>query len=100
MGIFSVNVVAFAMIYPGLFQPRAYGGDDGADLRHVARQFVLVDGKMRSLFSILFGASMLLVIDRAEASGAVAGSRSITRAWRCCCCSACSISIWSGAATS
>ena len=31
--------------------------------------FVFVDGKMRGLFSFLFGASMLLVIERAEAAG-------------------------------
>jgi uncharacterized membrane protein YeiB len=31
--------------------------------------YVLIDGKMRTLFSMLFGASMLLVIERAEASG-------------------------------
>jgi uncharacterized protein len=31
--------------------------------------FVLIDGKMRSLFSILFGASMLLVMERAQAAG-------------------------------
>ena len=26
MGIFSVNVIAFAMIFPAYFNPRAYGG--------------------------------------------------------------------------
>ena len=31
--------------------------------------FILIDGKMRGLFSLLFGASMLLVIERAEAGG-------------------------------
>ena len=34
-----------------------------------AANFVLVDHKLRGLFSILFGASMLLVIERARASG-------------------------------
>ena len=36
--------------------------------------FVLIDGKMRSLFSMLFGASMLLVIERAVAAGRSAPS--------------------------
>ncbi len=69
MGIFSVNVVAFAMIEAAYFNPTAYGGDSGADLALWAANMVLIDGKMRTLFSMLFGASMLLVIERAEASG-------------------------------
>jgi uncharacterized protein len=69
MGIFSVNVIAFAMIQPAYFNPGAFGGHRGADLAMWLVNYVLIDGKMRSLFSMLFGASMLLVIDRAEASG-------------------------------
>src|SRR6478752_1277290 len=69
MGIFSVNVIAFAMIEAAYFNPPAYGGDTGADLALWAANMVVIDGKMRSLFSMLFGASMLLVIERAEAAG-------------------------------
>ncbi len=69
MGIFSVNVIAFAMIEPAYLNPGAFGGHRGADLVMWLANYVLVDGKLRSLFSMLFGASMLLVIDRAEASG-------------------------------
>ena len=69
MGIFSVNVIGFAMIEPAYLNPGAFGGHRGADLAMWLANYVLVDGKMRSLFSMLFGASMLLVIDRAEASG-------------------------------
>ncbi len=69
MGIFSVNVIAFAMIFPAYMNPGAYGGYSGENLAIWLANFVLVDGKMRGLFSILFGASMLLVIDRAEAQG-------------------------------
>ena len=68
MGIFSVNVVAFAMIEEAYFNPGAYGGHSGGDLAVWAANLLLIDGKMRTLFSMLFGASMLLVIDRAEAS--------------------------------
>jgi len=49
--------------------PRAYGGATGIDLVAYLFNFVLFDGKMRGLFSFLFGASMLLVIDRATAKG-------------------------------
>jgi uncharacterized protein len=68
MGIFSVNVIAFAMIEEAYFNPGAYGGHRGVDLVVWAANLLLIDGKMRTLFSMLFGASMLLVIDRAEAS--------------------------------
>lgn len=34
-----------------------------------AANFILVDGKLRGLFSILFGASMILVIERGIAAG-------------------------------
>jgi uncharacterized protein len=69
MGIFSVNVTAFAFIFPAYMNPAAAGLESGLDLATWFANFVLVDGKMRSLFSMLFGASMLLVIERAVAAG-------------------------------
>ena len=69
MGIFSVNVVAFALIFPAYMNPSAAGGHTGIDAATWFANFILVDGKMRSLFSMLFGASMLLVIERAVAAG-------------------------------
>ena len=68
MGILAMNIVAFAMPFPAYVNPAAYGGDSGANLVSWLVSFVLIDGKMRGLFSILFGASTLLVIDRATAS--------------------------------
>ena len=69
MGIFSVNIIAFAMVFSAYFNPSAFGGYHGENLAVWLANYVLVDGKMRTLFSMLFGASMLLVIERAEASG-------------------------------
>jgi uncharacterized protein len=69
MGIFSVNVIAFAMIEAAYLNPAAYGGNHGPNLALWATNMVLIDGKMRTLFSMLFGASMLLVIEKAEAAG-------------------------------
>jgi uncharacterized protein len=69
MGIFSVNIIAFAMIEAAYFNPSAYGGWHGADLGLWATNMLVIDGKMRTLFSMLFGASTLLVIERAEAAG-------------------------------
>lgn len=68
MGILLMNIVAFAMPLDAYFNPMVYGARSGADLLSWAAMFVLVDSKMRGLFSILFGASMLLVYERAEAS--------------------------------
>ena len=67
MGILVMNIVAFAMPEAAYMNPAAFGGHSGIDLAMWAADFVLVDGKMRGLFSFLFGASMLLVIDRATA---------------------------------
>jgi uncharacterized protein len=69
MGIFGVNVIAFAMPFQAYFNPSAYGLHSSADLGLWFATFILIDGKMRGLFSLLFGASLLLVIERAEASG-------------------------------
>ena len=69
MGIFSVNVIAFAMIESAYFNPGSYGGHSGANLVLWATNMVVIEGKMRTLFSMLFGASMLLVVERAEAAG-------------------------------
>jgi len=69
MGIFSVNVIAFAMVEAAYLNPAAYGGHSGIDLAVWATNMLLVDGKMRALFSMLFGASLLLVTDRAEERG-------------------------------
>lgn len=69
MGILAMNIVAFAMPFQAYMNPLAYGAESAADIASWAFNFVLIDGKMRGLFSFLFGASMLLVIDRAEATG-------------------------------
>jgi uncharacterized protein len=67
LGILLLNILSFAMPEAAYVNPRAYGGWHGADLAAWAINFVLFDGRMRGLFSFLFGASTLLVIERAEA---------------------------------
>ena len=62
MGILAMNIVAFAMPFNAYMNPLAYGMESGADLASWAFSFIFVDGKMRGLFSFLFGASTLLVI--------------------------------------
>ena len=70
MGILAMNIVAFAMPFQAYMNPTAYGMEGPADLVSWVVSFIFVDGKMRGLFSFLFGASTLLVIERAQQSGA------------------------------
>ena len=70
LGILSVNIVDFSTINAAYLNPAALGWPDPASLLVWALNMLLVDGKFRTLFSMLFGASMLLVVDRAEAAGA------------------------------
>jgi uncharacterized protein len=69
MGILAMNIVAFAMPFQAYMNPLAYGMESPADLASWVFSFIFIDGKMRGLFSFLFGASTLLVIERAEAAG-------------------------------
>jgi uncharacterized protein len=69
-----MNIVAFALPMAAYMNPLAYGAEGSIDFAVYAFNFILIDGKMRGLFSFLFGASMLLVIDRAEAKGENAAS--------------------------
>ena len=70
MGILLLNIFNFAMPQAGYINPHAYGGDRPIDFAAWGINFVLFEGKMRALFSALFGASAALIIDRARASGA------------------------------
>jgi uncharacterized protein len=69
MGILLMNVTGFALPSGAYFNPHALGPANSTDLAIWAANFILVDGKMRALFSILFGASMLIVARSAEAAG-------------------------------
>jgi uncharacterized protein len=82
MGILAMNIVAFAMPFAAYMSPYAYGMESRADLLSWLFNFLFFDGKMRGLFSFLFGASMLLVIERAEGSGRPSASVHFRRmAW-------------------
>ena len=69
MGILLANIAAFALPGAAYFSPMAWGGHDAPEIAVWLGNFVFVEGKMRGLFSFLFGASMLLVIERARAAG-------------------------------
>jgi uncharacterized protein len=69
MGILLINIIAFSMPDLAFVSPEIYGGTTPADYGAWIVSFILVDGKMRGLFTLLFGASMMLVVERAEANG-------------------------------
>ncbi|MEO1221616.1 MAG: DUF418 domain-containing protein [Pseudomonadota bacterium] len=79
MGILAANIVVFGQPFNAYTYPAAWIGPTGdPDGWLWVTQFVLVDGKMRGLFTLLFGAGMYLFMERAWARGATAR----LQAWR------------------
>ncbi len=66
LGILLMNIVGMGMPTFAYVDPTYYGDLHGANFWVWAVNFVITDGKMRALFTMLFGASMLLIADRAE----------------------------------
>jgi uncharacterized protein len=69
IGILLMNVAAFAMPFAAYDNPAAYGPVRWPDVLVWGIEFVAIDGKFRAIFSALFGASLVLVTERAEAAG-------------------------------
>ncbi len=68
LGILLMNIVGMGLPAFAYIDPTYAGGSTGADLWTWAINNVLTDGKMRALFTMLFGASTVLIADRAEGS--------------------------------
>lgn len=69
MGILLMNIVDFALPAAAHFDPGVHGVDTAANWWAWALAYALVSGKMRALFSLLFGASMVLIAERTRATG-------------------------------
>lgn len=69
LGILVMNVVEFAWPFEAYENPAYAGGSTGVDLATWFVQVILFDGKMRALFSMLFGAGLVLLADRLVQSG-------------------------------
>jgi uncharacterized protein len=67
LGILLMNIVGMGLPSFAYIDPTYAGGSTGADMWTWAVNNVLTDGKMRALFTMLFGASTVLIADRAEA---------------------------------
>ena len=81
MGILLANIVLFALPSPALFNPFTVGTEGPADLAAWTFNFLLVDGKMRALFALLFGAGILLVMESAEMDGLPIGLAHYALLW-------------------
>ncbi|HEY2357842.1 MAG TPA: DUF418 domain-containing protein [Phenylobacterium sp.] len=66
LGILLMNIVGMGLPAFAYLDPTYAGGSTGADLWTWAVNNVLTDGKMRALFTMLFGASAVLIAERAE----------------------------------
>lgn len=82
LGILAANIVAFgqpmtAYMYPGAFTT-PHGPTE--DWMWVA-QFLLVDGKMRGLFTLLFGAGVYLFLERARTRSSGTGLQARRLLW-------------------
>jgi uncharacterized protein len=66
LGILLMNIVGMGLPSFAYIDPTYAGGSTGADLWTWAFNNVFTDGKMRALFTMLFGASTVLIADRAE----------------------------------
>ena len=69
MGILAINIAAFAQPEMAFVNPLVASHASDLDVASWAANFILFDCKMRGLFSLLFGASTALVIERAIAGG-------------------------------
>ncbi len=69
LGILAMNIYAFAMPFQAYANPSLHGGDSGADYGTWVATHLLFDQKFMTIFSMLFGAGLVLMAGRAEARG-------------------------------
>jgi uncharacterized protein len=77
LGILLMNITGFALPFAASFDPTVGGGHTGANLSVWATNTVLFEGKMRAIFSMLFGAGMFVLTSRLEQRGLAAESADI-----------------------
>jgi uncharacterized protein len=73
LGILLMNILAFGLPVAAYLNPTVAGGSSGPNLAAWLIQYVFLDGKMRALFSLCFGAGVILLTARGEKQGAGIG---------------------------
>lgn len=76
LGILAMNIYAFAMPFQAYMNPLAMGGTEWYNLGTWFVTHVLADQKFMTIFSLLFGAGLVILDQRAAARGT-----SATRTW-------------------
>ena len=69
LGILPMNIQYFSMISAAYMNPTTYGDLHGANLWVCLLSHVLADEKFMAIFSMLFGAGILLMTRRVQAAG-------------------------------
>ena len=71
LGILAANIIAFGQPFSAYMWPEGFVTPHGDNSGWMwIAQFVLIDGKMRGLFTLLFGAGLVLFMEKAWARGA------------------------------
>jgi len=70
LGILLLNIASFGLPFAAYMNPTVHGGATGADLNVWLIATTFFDGKFRCIFSMLFGAGAIILLDRAERRGA------------------------------
>ncbi len=65
IGIVPMNVIAFSMPPAAYFNPRSFGGDGPLETALWAISFLLIEDKFRTLFAMMFGAGVAILLDKA-----------------------------------
>jgi uncharacterized protein len=69
LGILAVNIAGFAGPMDATVSPAWNGAPTPADEASFLATFIVFEGKMRGLLSLLFGASIVLLVESTEARG-------------------------------
>lgn len=67
-GILLMNILAFGLPFEASIDPTVYGGHEGPNLWVWIINAMLIEGTQRGLFTVLFGAGVILFTQRMEAS--------------------------------
>jgi len=71
LGILLMNILVFAFPFAAYSDPRVDGATEGINLAVYASMDVLVEGSMRAIFSMLFGAGMLIFLAKRDTDSEV-----------------------------
>jgi uncharacterized protein len=74
LGILLMNILTFGMPLKAYANLNLWGGRDGLDLWTFVVQWIFFEGKMRALFSMMFGAGIAIFLQRAIAREDRAGA--------------------------